>query len=211
MARRISINPLSVLFLLGVLGYGLYRGLETPPLPPPAGPSAPTSASGPISGAPATGQPATSSSPASTADSPSTTSGSTTVMAGQVVKVVDGDTLDVLVENRPQRIRLDGIDAPERGQPFAKAAGTYLGQLCHGKIVHLVVVSHDAYGRTVGDVYMDKLWLSGAMVEAGLAWHYKHYNNSPELAELEAAARRAHVGLWRDPNPVPPWEYRRIE
>lgn len=130
---------------------------------------------------------------------------------GRVVHIVDGDTYDLLTdENEKIRVRMEGIDTPERGMPYYRVAKDYLGELCRDKLVMLVGTDTDRYGRTLGFSYLeDGTELGEAMLSAGLAWHYKKYNDSPRLAELEIEARQNRLGLWADENPVPPWENRK--
>src|SRR5439155_2794891 len=130
---------------------------------------------------------------------------------GKVVGVADGDTITVLRDDKITfRIRLLGIDAPEKGQPFGTRAKEYASELVFGKIVTVEPTDKDQYGRVVADVILpDGRSLNREMVRAGLAWWYRRYSNDPELAGLEAEARAARRGLWADPHPVPPWEWRR--
>lgn len=132
--------------------------------------------------------------------------------SGRVVKIVDGDTYDILINGEQLRIRMDGIDAPERGQPYSKISKEYLGRLCDGETIRLEIKSKDRFGRTVA-----KSWVSGnrelgaEMIRAGMAWHFKKYSDDIRLGVLEQQARREHVGLWSDPNPIAPWDYRKMK
>jgi len=129
---------------------------------------------------------------------------------GLVVKVVDGDTIDVLVGREPRRVRLFGIDTPERGQPWANNAKQALARRVFGKQVRVNDVATDRYGRTVGEVYADNVCVGCELVREGNAWVYRHYTDDPVLYELEAQARAARRGLWSLPEAqrVPPWEWR---
>jgi endonuclease YncB( thermonuclease family) len=133
-------------------------------------------------------------------------------ITGRAVKILDGDTYDLLLEdNTTVRIRMDGIDAPEKGMPFSKASKKYLGELCQGQTIKVQKSTEDRYGRIVGFSYLeDGRELSHEMLKAGLAWHYKQYNSDPELADLENQARQARIGLWKDKNPMTPWENRKL-
>ncbi len=133
-------------------------------------------------------------------------------ITGKVVGILDGDTYDVLLEgNKQVRVRMEGIDAPERGMPFNKAAKKYLSDLCFGKMVALEVSGTDRYDRTLAFSYLeDGRELSHEMIKAGLAWHYKYYNNDEDLAQLEMEVREAKIGIWSMPNPMPPWENRAL-
>ena len=131
------------------------------------------------------------------------------VFSGEVVGVTDGDTVRVMRDRTPVRVRLDGIDAPETRQPFFQRAKQLTSRFVFGQVARVEVKDIDQYGRLVARVYVDELDLSLALVEQGLAWHFTRYSDDQTLAEAERAARAAGVGLWRAPNPVPPWEFRR--
>ena len=129
--------------------------------------------------------------------------------SGRVVGVSDGDTITVLVGLEPKRIRLAGVDAPERGQAFGQRAKQAASRLVFGRTVTVVARGQDRYGRTLGDVRLpDGSSLNDRLVEEGWAWHYTRYSKDQRLAELETAARRSRRGLWGDPHPVPPWDFR---
>ena len=133
-------------------------------------------------------------------------------ITGKVVKILDGDTYDLLLnDNTTLRVRMDGIDAPERGMPFSKKATQYLGELCKDQTVRIRKGNLDRYGRTISFSYLeDGRELSREMLKAGYAWHYKAYNSDSELAALEDDARQAKRGLWRDKHPMAPWENRKL-
>lgn len=133
------------------------------------------------------------------------------VLEGRVVRVVDGDTIEILVEQRPVRVRIHGIDTPERGQPWARRARQALSKRILGKQVRVIEVDTDAYGRTVGEVYADDVCVGCELVREGHAWVYRRFTDDAVLYELEAEARAARRGLWGLPENerVPPWEWRR--
>jgi micrococcal nuclease len=138
------------------------------------------------------------------------------ILRGQVTKVVDGDTLYVLDADQSRyKIRLAGIDTPERAQPFGAKAKQYLLELVGGKPVEIVWSKRDRYGRIIGKVIYNDTDINLAMVRAGLAWWYRKYANEQSPADrvlYEAAedeARTERRGLWRDPNPMPSWRWRR--
>lgn len=132
------------------------------------------------------------------------------VLTGLVVAIADGDTLTVLDASKTQhRIRLEGIDTPERGQAYGTRAREALGAMAFQKDARVEWSERDRYRRILGHVYVDDRWVNKAMVEEGWAWHYRQYSDDPELAVAEQRARAAKLGLWADPHPVPPWEYRR--
>jgi micrococcal nuclease len=130
---------------------------------------------------------------------------------GRVVKVFDGDTIEVLKGRSTERIRLYGIDCPERGQDFGARARQFTSHMVFGKIVEVIPEDHDQFGRSVCWVRVGNVSLNHALVKDGLAWHYKRYaGQEKELADLEAHARQQKIGLWSHRKPVPPWEFRRL-
>ena len=146
-------------------------------------------------------------------------------MHGKVVAVADGDTLTVLDDAGTQhKVRLSGIDAPERRQPYGQRAKQHLAVLAHGKGVRVEWDKRDRYGRLVGRVLLAECprpecpYTRDAGLEqirAGLAWHYIEYSKEQPLAErwryarVEREARARREGLWHEADPVPPWNYRR--
>lgn len=132
---------------------------------------------------------------------------------GRVVAVLDGDTITVLDRGNSQhRIRFAGIDAPEKGQAFGQAAKKRLSDLVFGRDVRIEVQDQDRYGRTIGRVWAGDLDINQDMIRSGFAWAYRNYLREPlrtPYLATEAEARRAGRGLWRDPSPIPPWEWRR--
>ena len=130
--------------------------------------------------------------------------------SGKVVGVSDGDTITVMRDGRGIKIRLAEIDTPEKRQPYSQAAKRFTSELCFRKVVTVKPTTIDRYGRLVGHVVtQDGRQLNEELVRAGLAWQYKRYSKSAKLAALEAEARKAKRGLWSEPNPIPPWEWRR--
>ncbi len=136
-------------------------------------------------------------------------------LAGRVVGVTDGDTITVLdSSNRQYKIRFAGIDAPEKNQPFGQRAKEHLSELVFNRQVIVETEKEDRYGRTVGKVLVSGRDTNLAMVVAGYAWHYKKYQaeQSPDDRLLydsaEQEARAARRGLWEDPDPIPPSEWR---
>jgi endonuclease YncB( thermonuclease family) len=132
-------------------------------------------------------------------------------IVGSVVSVHDGDTLTVLVEKTSTKIRLFGIDAPELdGQPFGQAAKQGLSERAFGRKVQVHVTGKDRYGRVIGRVFVDGRDINAELVASGFAWWYVQY--APEddtLKQSEATARAERRGLWQDPAPVAPWEWRK--
>ncbi len=130
--------------------------------------------------------------------------------SGKVVTVKDGDTIEVLHAGRAEMVRLECIDAPEKGQPLGSQAKRLASTLAFSKEVRVRVLGADRYGRTLGEVVLpDGTSLNKRLVQEGLAWNYVQYCKDPVFARLEAEARKSAVGLWRDKKPEPPWEYRK--
>ena len=128
----------------------------------------------------------------------------------RVVGVHDGDTLTGLDDAKTQhKIRLDAIDAPELGQPFGQASKKALSEKVFGKTVVVVPKKTDRWGRTIGHVMVDDRDVNLEMLEQGMAWHYKQFDQNRRLAQAEQSARDAKKGLWQDREPVPPWDWRR--
>lgn len=138
-------------------------------------------------------------------------------ITGRCVGVLDGDTISVLTPDKQEvRVRLAGIDAPEKAQPFGQQAKKALSALVFGVEVRVRAQSKDRYGRTIGTVYAGDQDVCLRMIQQGMAWHYARYANTQPLGEAmrytyEARkALAARVGLWGDPSPVPPWEWRKL-
>lgn len=134
------------------------------------------------------------------------------VLVGTVTKVVDGDTIDVQLSSGPIRVRLHGIDTPERGQRwFSESSGALTG-LVLGKEVDIEPFEQDHYDRMIGIVYRGDLNVNVELVKRGHAWAYRGYmrNADSDICILEAAARAAKRGLWAArEQPIAPWEWRR--
>ena len=130
----------------------------------------------------------------------------------RVVKVHDGDTVHCLRgDNVTLKVRLQGIDAPELGQPFGKASRERLAELVMRKDVVLHEHGKDKFGRTLGWLEVGGADVAAQMLADGLAWHYVKYDHSQTLAEAEQSARAAKRGLWADAKAMPPWEWRASE
>ena len=135
---------------------------------------------------------------------------------GTIVGVADGDTVTLLDASRTQyRIRLDGIDAPERTQPHGQRARQSLAALAHGRDARADCPKVDRYGRLVCRVMVDDVDVGLEQIRRGYAWHYVKYAHEQRAAErekyarAEIDARSASAGLWSFSDPVPPWDYRR--
>ena len=129
---------------------------------------------------------------------------------GEVVGILDGDTIEVLHNGKAQRVRLHGIDCPEKGQPFGNNAKQAASSLIFAQEVTLQIHGKDKYRRILADVLLaDETNVNQELVKAGWCWWYRKYAaDDTTLERLEADAREAKEGLWADPSPVPPWEWR---
>lgn len=132
-------------------------------------------------------------------------------LSGKVISIKDGDTIEILTADKQTfKIRLNGIDTPEKNQAFGQRARQFTSDLAYLKEVQVIVRDIDRYGRSVGDVILlDGKILNKELVRNGFAWHYKQYSKDQELAELEVQAREKKLGLWADKDPVAPWNFRR--
>jgi endonuclease YncB( thermonuclease family) len=142
--------------------------------------------------------------------------GAETMLEGRVVAVADGDTLTVLdAQKKTHKIRLLGIDAPEKAQAFGLKSKESLSGLAFQKQVQVRSSKKDRYGRTVGQVFVGNMDVCLEQVKLGMAWHYKTYQReqTPEDRVLydraESQAREQRVGLWQDPSPIEPSAFRR--
>lgn len=130
-------------------------------------------------------------------------------VVGRVVSVADGDTVTVLVGREQVKVRLVEIDAPERAQAFGNRSKESLSDMCFGKDAQVAEKGMDRYGRTLGRVSCDQVDVNAEQVRRGMAWVYDKYVTDHSLYRLQDDARVAKRGLWTDPNPMPPWEWRR--
>ncbi len=136
------------------------------------------------------------------------------VVNGRAIHIVDGDTFDVLDgQHETFRIRVSCMDTPEKGQPFYRRAKDALADLIHGRQVTVEAYKHDRYGRLIGE--LADLDLCRTMIASGMAWHNRPYarelapGRADTLVEAEQGARARRDGLWSDPTPQAPWEFRR--
>lgn len=133
---------------------------------------------------------------------------------GQVVSVTDGDTIKVLQDGRETKIRLYGVDTPEKKMAFGQKAKDFTASMVAGKVVEVEPVDQDRYGRTVGIVTVAGRNLNEELVKNGFAWVYRQYCRRGECStwlKEELQARAARIGLWADPAPVPPWDWRKAK
>ncbi|XAR65992.1 Micrococcal nuclease [Bertholletia excelsa] len=129
-------------------------------------------------------------------------------------KIIESGYRVIRVQNeevlaRKYRIRLRGIDAPESKMPYGQEAKEELTKIVQGKCLRVLIFDEDRYGRCVGDVYCNGIFVQESMLKKGLAWHYKAYDQRPELEKWERQARAKQIGLWASPNPEMPWEWRK--
>lgn len=137
-------------------------------------------------------------------------------LEGRVVGVADGDTITILDSSNTQyKIRLGGIDAPEKKQPFGNVSKKSLSDLVYGKFVTVDYNKQDRYGRTVGKVLVYGVDANLEQVKRGLAWFYKKYQNEQPLQDrlnylhAQEAAEESKVGIWVETNPIAPWDFRK--
>ncbi len=137
------------------------------------------------------------------------------LITGRVIAIADGDTITLLDSQKKQiKIRLAGIDAPEKGQPFGNKAKKNLSRLLFGKNVVVQSGKTDRYDRIVGKVIFDDRDINLEQIKNGFAWHYKDYEREQSsedrslYAGFESLARQFKLGLWADAMPTPPWEFR---
>lgn len=135
-------------------------------------------------------------------------------LEGTVIRVLDGDTIDIRFNNPPQgiqnieRIRLAEIDAPESNQNWGRESTQALHSQINNQTVTISFDEKDQYGRIIGTIFKDNININYWMVKEGHAWQYKRFSNSRILARLENSAKSNQIGLWSQPNPTEPWNFR---
>jgi len=130
----------------------------------------------------------------------------------KVIRIIDGDTMEVLSQNHPVKIRLAHIDCPEKrgSQPFGNQAKQALSDLCFGQMVTIEGEKYDRYKRLIAIVVNGKKQIvNQEMIKQGMAWHFKKYSSDTLYAQLEIRAKANKIGLWSIPNPTPPWDWRK--
>ena len=139
-------------------------------------------------------------------------------LTGTVVAVADGDTITLLdSNNRKHRIRLIGIDAPEKSQSYGQRSKHSLAELVYDKNVTIHYEKQDRYGRTLGKVLVDGRDVNLLQIERGMAWWYLAYKQDQTIYDrvfyqaTEHSERLAKVGLWAEKSPIPPWDFRRTK
>ena len=131
-------------------------------------------------------------------------------ISGKVVKIIDGDTFDVLKDDHTTiRVRMFGIDCPERRQDYYQVCKDALAEYIFGKNIELVSHGRDVYHRTLAVVFYQKENINLKMIQNGFAWHFKRYSSDPVMTAAENKARNAKIGLWKMDNAIAPWDYRR--
>lgn len=137
----------------------------------------------------------------------------TNTISGKVVNVADGDTIIILnAENKQTKVRLYGIDAPEKAQDFGNVSREHLADLVAGKNVAVIAIDVDQYGRVVGRIKVDGKEVAEEMLKSGLAWLYTAYCKIPECKQwkaLETQAKTAKIGLWTNSTAQEPWQWRK--
>lgn len=143
---------------------------------------------------------------------PTLTSFEHQTFTAKVIRIIDGDTMEVLYEEMPIKIRLAHIDCPEkRGkQPFGNNAKIALSDLCFGQRVTVLGESYDRYKRLLAVIINEaKQNVNQELVKQGMAWHFKRYSTDQTYHQLEMEARKNKIGLWQDQNPIAPWNWRK--
>jgi micrococcal nuclease len=128
---------------------------------------------------------------------------------GRVVGVTDGDTLTVLRARQAERVRLQGVDAPEKRQAYGERAKRFTADLAFDRTVTVRTTGRDRNGRLLGEVVLpDGRSLNQELVRAGYAWWFRKYSRDGRLGRLEGEARAGRRGLWVDQAPGAPWDFR---
>jgi len=127
---------------------------------------------------------------------------------GSVIRVIDGDTYVFQTTEGSFTVRMQGVDAPERDQPFSKESNEFLSKYLNKEAI-TKVSGTDRYGRMLGTLYIDGQDINLQSIKNGFSWHYKQYSKDKDYASAEEHARRNKSGLWKPDNPIPPWEWRK--
>lgn len=129
----------------------------------------------------------------------------------KVIGIKDGDTVEILMDGKPQVVRLSHIDCPEKKQPFGNNAKQFASDLCFGKKVKLSTGwKKDRNKRLLAEIILSNgKNLNKELVKNGLAWHYKRYSKDNSYDDLEKQARKQKLGLWKEKKQVSPWEWRK--
>jgi len=139
----------------------------------------------------------------------------TEMVKGVITRVADGDTVTFVPDDKKAgdewKIRLAEIDAPESDQPCGKESTQFLKDMALLKDAKIKVLDTDKYGRKVAKVYVGRKCMNKAMLQEGLAWHYKDYSKNTEYRQLMELAQSQKKGIFRQKNPTPPWDWRRVK
>lgn len=131
----------------------------------------------------------------------------------KVIGVKDGDTIVILVDGKEQTVRFAHIDCPEKKQAFGSRAKQFVSDKCFGSFVQLIVNEKNKFDRNkrlIAEIILsDGSNLNKELVKNGLAWHFKKYSDNQDYAKLEIEARNRKIGIWSDPQPIAPWEWRK--
>lgn len=131
-------------------------------------------------------------------------------IVGEVTKVIDGDSFKVKsAEGKEYEVQIEGTDAPELKQPYGKESTEALRKILGDAKVRVTWLKKDNFERPLAQVYVGDLHVNAEMIRTGNAWHFKRYNQSQKLAELEIEAKNNKRGLWSTDNPQTPWDYRK--
>jgi micrococcal nuclease len=131
-------------------------------------------------------------------------------VSAKVIGVKDGDTYVILIDKTQIAIRLEHVDCPEKKQAYGQVAKQFGSNFCFGKMVKVLWKgTKDRNGRWIAEIYLLDKCLNKELIKNGLAWHFKKYSKSLEYADLEITARKNKLGLWKDINPIAPWEWRK--
>ncbi|MCB9784417.1 MAG: thermonuclease family protein [Candidatus Omnitrophica bacterium] len=130
-------------------------------------------------------------------------------LSGTVLTVADGDTMTLRVDGQKVKVRLQGIDCPERQQAYGQEAGDFIREQVQGEQVEVRKLGVDQYDRVLGEVFLNGENLNKELLREGLAWWYeKHARDRTDYRDLQDEAKREGRGLWSDPDAIPPWEFR---
>ncbi len=129
----------------------------------------------------------------------------------KVIGVKDGDTVELLMNGKPHVVRLSNIDCPEKKQPFGNNAKQFVSDLCFGKMVRMSTDGKkDRNKRLIAEIILKNgKNINKELVKNGLAWHFKKYSKDNSYDTLEKQARKLKLGLWKDKNPIAPWDWRK--
>jgi micrococcal nuclease len=203
--RAHCLAPLGATLLLA-LALGCARGGCTAKAPPPEGEGAGRAPRAALTALPA---PAPDRGLAGDGRSSLASAARPAAQTGRVVRIRDGDSIVVLVAGADVEVRLDSVDAPELAQSFGRRAKRFTSEQALGRTVRLEAKGKDKYDRTLAEVFLpDGRSLNRELVSAGCAWWFRRYSTDPDLEARERQARAARRGLWADPEPVPPWDFR---